>query len=526
MSAPIEPELRPVRLSPRVLLVVWISFLIYSEVSAPVPGVNEPHYLCKARHFWQPDWCAADFFLTSTPAHVVFYATVGSLTQWLPFPAVAWIGRIVCLLVLACGWCRLVHAVSPGRSAPIFAAWTFLALTACGNFSGEWLVGGVEGKVLCYGLLFAAWAAWMEDRRWRAGLLAGLGVSFHPVVGVWGLLAAAGAALSERLARQIGWLPRRDPALSQPPVLGPMLVLALAALPGLIPVVQMLIVPVARETADAATYIQVYHRLKHHLDPMVFPVRAYLGTAALLVVWGTLIWRLPRADGRDRLHAVVAFATVFALAGIVIAWGPRPATTMPAYLLRGTLLKFYPFRLFDLILPITVAIGLTAATSRWRPKLQTVGYLVLLGLALFRANSLVRRDPLTQQTQRDWIAACTWVDQHLPRAALVFAPSNRDTFKWYARRAEYVCHKDCPQDAAGIVEWNRRLNFIAAWFRDHYDDEFYSRDELRQFHRDTGVTHIVTDRLGPMEPDPVFENDSFQVFDLSALDRRGWWPGQ
>lgn len=33
--------------------------------------------------------------------------------------------------------------------------------------------------------------------------------------------------------------------------------------------------------------------------------------------------------------------------------------------------------------------------------------------------------------------------------ALILTP-RKSAFKWMAERAEYVCYKDCPQDAAGI----------------------------------------------------------------------------
>ncbi|MEZ6107768.1 MAG: hypothetical protein R3B96_17035 [Pirellulaceae bacterium] len=37
----------------------------------PPPDVNEAHYLAKAKHFWQPDWCSGDLFLGE--AHWAFY---------------------------------------------------------------------------------------------------------------------------------------------------------------------------------------------------------------------------------------------------------------------------------------------------------------------------------------------------------------------------------------------------------------------------------------------------------------------
>ena len=70
-------------------LAVSAFFAIWSLLHVAVPGVNEPHYLGKARAFSDPDWCAGDFFLHSANAHAVFFNIVGPLTQILPLAAVA-----------------------------------------------------------------------------------------------------------------------------------------------------------------------------------------------------------------------------------------------------------------------------------------------------------------------------------------------------------------------------------------------------------------------------------------------------
>ena len=57
--------------------LVFLSFFIFSAVRAPVPAVNEPHYLSKAKHYWNPNWCRGDFFLESSNTHLVFYQTFG-----------------------------------------------------------------------------------------------------------------------------------------------------------------------------------------------------------------------------------------------------------------------------------------------------------------------------------------------------------------------------------------------------------------------------------------------------------------
>ncbi len=179
---------------------VFASLLLFSAVRSPVPGVNEPHYLCKAKHYWNPNWCAGDFFLDSSNTHLVFYQTVGILTREFTLAQTAWLGRLAALGLLAWGWVRWIPHLTPGRWTSLWAMWLFLALAAAGNWSGEWIIGGVEAKVFAYGWGFWAMAAWFDGRIKSAALLAGLAVSFHPVVGGWMAISAAFAGIITRLA--------------------------------------------------------------------------------------------------------------------------------------------------------------------------------------------------------------------------------------------------------------------------------------------------------------------------------------
>ena len=51
-------------------------FLVFAVFCAqganPVPDVNEPYYLGKAIHHWNPDWARGDFLLDSADAHQFF----------------------------------------------------------------------------------------------------------------------------------------------------------------------------------------------------------------------------------------------------------------------------------------------------------------------------------------------------------------------------------------------------------------------------------------------------------------------
>ena len=102
----------------QVLAEIVLIFAVFAIQGAwPVPDVNEPYYLGKAIHFWNPDWLRGDFFMESPDTHKVFYFTFGWLSLWLSPVALAWTGRILTWALLAWAWRRLSFAVVPGRGA-------------------------------------------------------------------------------------------------------------------------------------------------------------------------------------------------------------------------------------------------------------------------------------------------------------------------------------------------------------------------------------------------------------------------
>jgi hypothetical protein len=520
--------------------VVTACLVAYSLVAAPIPALNEPHYLGKARHYWQPEWCAGDFFLESADAHTVFFATVGWLTTVCSLPMTAVVGRLLALTTLAWGWTALadsLHAEPAETARPttpdrpsrlwsvLWSVWLFLALATVGNWSGEWLVGGVESKVFAYGGLFWAWSQ-LPTGRWQVVLpVLGAAVAFHPVVGLWGCLATLGAWL-------LGvCIPRLVAAPSDPgndggawqsslAFVGGSVAAVLVALPGLIPVLKIVLEPVDAATRYAGTYIQVYYRLGHHLDPMLFPGRAYLGYAVLAGLWITG-WRFgPRGPLWSWLHRVTAVALVCALAGLAVGWGPRPPQRMPGFEWRMHLLKFYPFRLADALLPLMCTQQAARLVTEWLgdAKRNAAGLLLLAAGILFAAHLSTRDQRYTRAQHPDWQDACRWINTQAPPDAKVIPPHGQWTFKWYGERAEFVNFKDCPQDVRGIVEWNRRQLLLTRWYQQNYADGRYSKEELRALRRQTGADFLIADEAGPFDLPPVYQNPTYRVYDLRMAE--------
>src|SRR3990172_2993722 len=93
----LEPQSAAAR-SIEVLLILLVFFALAGD---PVPSVNEPHYLCRLKHYWDPAWCVGDLFLDSPDAHGLFVWSFGWVTRLLTLSATAWVGRVLAWSMLA-----------------------------------------------------------------------------------------------------------------------------------------------------------------------------------------------------------------------------------------------------------------------------------------------------------------------------------------------------------------------------------------------------------------------------------------
>ena len=518
-------------------LAVLLMCYVFAAVHAPVPGANEPHYLAKAKHFWQSEWCAGDLFLESANAHLVFYCTVGLLTRWLDLEQTAWVARAVCCIAFTAGWVGLCRCLAHRRGACSLSCAIFLLLAAIGGLSGEWVIGGAESKTIAYGFVLAAVAARLDGRAIATGCLLGLAVAFHPVVGAWSVIAYVLSELSGASPLNL-----RDRARSRP-VMVALALLVVCALPGLIPAARILLDETLTGAANwKADYILVYGRLKHHLDPLHFHLSAWLQYLAMTLLWLILDRLTSRGTSERWFGRFVLAAAFFVLAGFVIGFGPRPADQMAGYKWRASLLKLYPFRLFDVLLPVALAVSAarlltrhvkgSTSTQPWpdrgagpesvrrlftlRPGACGIAAVVVFLTTLVVASSSVSPDRLSPTDRKHWIRSCQWIRDNTLQSALCLTPHGSFDFKWHAHRAEFVNYKDCPQDAPGVLEWNERLRQVQQWSSAAAGDGVYSAEEIAEIASKTGITHIVTRRPRRFAIEHVFSSGEFRVYDCST----------
>ncbi|MCA9057592.1 MAG: hypothetical protein KDA85_03805, partial [Planctomycetaceae bacterium] len=496
--------------SATVVPLVAIVFLLHSLIHSAVPGAGEPHYFSNSRAFVDPAWCGRDFFLQSGNPHYWFYVLTGPIVARLPFPAVAYGGRAFSLLLLAFGWQRLSRRLGLSPFATVQAAVAYCGIVAWGSFSGEWIVGGLEAKVPAYAFAFCGIADWLDSRveiRTRSLLKSGgwfgLSAVFHPVVGLWFVIAVGMsevAALLWRVRSRRAVIPARTQTttfLRDAAIF--LTAFAIPAAAGVFPALHVVNADtVARDQAQYADFIQVFWRLSHHLDPSVFwkwgmAFTLSIATLGIAAAAGIAVVRRRIHEQSQPslwlLWLLLGMSAVIAGVGFTIGFHAEPAEQLTDWQWRAALLKFYPFRLFDALLPVTASLTvillLQTLLAPWQPQLSSFrlrSAVVLLAVLTMIGVSWIHRSQApafyTPAQYVSWQHACEFIRTKTPDESLIVTPSVSWGFKWYAQRAEYVCFKDCPQEAAGILEWNRRLWLLADWRKTSYRDGVVTDDEL------------------------------------------------
>jgi hypothetical protein len=543
----------------KLLLATLLVFSVFAlEGSWPVPDVNEPHYLGKARHFWQPRWLAGDSFLDAPHAgplrrwresHLVFFVTCGWWSRFLTLDQMAVAGRILTWFGLAYAWQRLSRALLPSsdRMAP-FLAWLSAALFVAANnwcqMAGEWVIGGFEAKPLAYIFVLLALEQLICGRWTTALLWAGLATALHPIVGGWtGLLTLA------------TWVSRPNDRPSLRPLLRAVALSGILAFAGVVPAVLMNW-GVASDAVSEANQIYVYRRASHHLLPQAFGAWHSLSFTLLLLFWIAVCWRSQRESGslaveaacedlaarQARLRRLVLCSLLLVGCGILVSWilWSHPP-------LLAAALRYYWFRMADVLLPIGAVFAWlswlrtpssrdTAASVRATRTIATASlsltvlvalvYLVSHGSQVLSADRPRGDGPTKVLDLADWCAACDWARENTAPDALFITPKSTQSFKWRAQRSELATWKDMPQDAAGIVEWWQRLvdlygleteapnAWTNAWRLESLNER--APAELRALGYKYGARYLLVESDLPLELPRRYANKSYACYELVA----------
>ncbi|MCE5267132.1 MAG: hypothetical protein LLG00_04530 [Planctomycetaceae bacterium] len=525
--------------------IALIFAVFFLQGAWPAPDVNEPYYLGKAIHYWNPDWLRGDFFMETPDAHRVFNLGFGWLSLWLSPAPLAWTGRILTWLLLAWAWRRLSWAIVPRAWYSVLTAALFGWLMEHCHMAGEWVVGGVEAKGFAYVLVFFGLEAIVRNR-WNRGLLClGAASALHVVVGGWSAVAAGIAWVWLHSGRSVTLasphlrpLPKGEGTILPLRSLWPgLLGGALLALPGIIPSL-MLDWGASRETARQAHEIYVFERLPHHL--LITAIQPwFVARLGLLCGLWLLLGRWERRHRDEnvlRLRAFVTGAVVIALCGAALS-----ALVAVNRGLAANLLRFYWFRLADVALPLAVSLEaarLLLSPLAPRPKREgrptfscVAAWSLVAGVVLYQVGGhaierIVPGPPRSEKmaSPTDWEAACRWAANSgtIRPHACFLVPRVSQTFSWYSGHGAVVTWKDVPQDAKGLVEWWRRVNDIYATGLPPTEPQWHDSlselrpERLQQLGARYNAVYAITDRTDPpLNLERVYENSTYVIYQLT-----------
>ena len=446
--------------------------LLFAACGAwPLPDVNETVYLTKALHHVDPAYGRGDWFLETPDAHSVFYAVMGPILAACGLESGAWVGRWLGWLAVALGFRHAVVPLVPTAFGRLLAAGLFALALQHTTVAGEWVIGGCEAKVFSWALVLAALGEVARGRFAAAVFLLGGATALHPIVGGWGLVACGLTWWRSRRAEDaaVEGVVRRAGGMSSPALRGGLVVggLALAAW-GVLPALS-LSAGVDAAGRAFANRIYVVERLYHHLLPRRF-VEAMIVRHLLAILVGTIMHRVvPPTPARGRVAAFREEALAISLAGCLIA----SAEPLAPELVIG-LLRYYWFRLADVIVPFTLAASAAAVLTDdavytrilpGRPavvrSLVVAGLLVNVGIHSRhwpmpgRSGLQPRAD--TKVDAAAWADICGWVKDHVPPGSRFLTPRGAASFTWRTGLPEVVAWKNSPQDAVSLLEWRRRI---------------------------------------------------------------------
>lgn len=494
--------------------LIFVCFALYAGQLPP--DVNESHYLSKAKHFWNPNWCPNDIFLGSSFAHWLFYVIAGGLTKFMSLSAVAWTGRAITWLLIAVAWHRLSRTLMDVRWVAVISAIFFLLLNDRFHLAGEWIIGGFEAKGIAYFFVLLALGSLVKrDWSWVWPLL-GAACAFHILVGGWSFLSALFAWLATmHVSGHISVAQRvRDASAQWLPLAAGIALASIGAIP---PLLADLSAP--SEIAIAARSIYVNHRIAHHLSFDAFPALHVARFTLVILYWYLLsrwLWvRWPSLFRRIRPLFQFCIGSLIISFGGLLLTGLAEQNDRLAIISEG-LLRFYWFRLSDVAVPLAAAMASCAAVVYWLKTDRRIStrvsslvfvscVLVASGVAVYQRHqdprpradrsslpSYQQDEKRTLGTYRNWRKACQWVAENTPADAMFITPHEQQTFKWYAGRAEVVNWKDIPQDSFGIVEWSDRLRALYEPQRRYESGLFsYSDAQLRELARKYGAGFLM-----------------------------------
>lgn len=484
---------------------------------------NEAGKLGLALQQVRPNWNPHDWYLNTAQSYQwLFQQLCGQLLDRFGLSLGTLASRLAGYSLWA--WATAALCRHLGLSVSVSLGAVAIFLTHQSLIAGEWMLGGAEPKTFAYGALLLAFVAWQQQGWLRWGFWGGLACSVHILVGGYGALALALAGLIRtQPARGIGWS-RAGLGLA----LGALPIATVLALDER----SLLQTPDSWTTEPSASWIYTYLRNPHHLVPSSWSgtdwwlAGLWLALFSLAIAWCRNDPSVQGAGRRDLALWSSLSLVPFGLGLIISLWDSE-----------GVLLRFYPFRLADSLIPLSATLLLASQAERLRPNVSRISGLLLAAWITVQFHgtwpshtaSLLQ---LGNQGANDQEELHQWLRTHTGAGIRILTPPGSfEDLTLRTGRAGVAQFKQVPNRSKDVREWFQRMQDLGG------DPNFWetstgfkarrklvagfhrlSPDQLTSLANRYQAQAVITakDQQGPSRWIQTFSNDQWLV----------WMPSQ
>jgi len=413
-------------------------------------GSNEAGKLALALKQVDPGWNPSDWYLNRPQSYQwLFQQLSGHALLWFGVGDGALLSRI--MGYAAWSWGAAAVCVELGLGIWMSLGAVALFLTHQSLVAREWMLGSAEPKTLAYATLLLAFVAWRRQRWLAMGIWSGLACSFHILVGFYGTAALAlAAALSDWRTVQRSQCLRTTVGL------------ILGGLPIGFVLAQRQTISLLSAPEDAngpsVSWIYTYLRNPHHLVPSSWSSPDWSQALLWLCLFAAACWlnrEATEAQGINRRSLAIwgSLTLVPFVLGLCISpWDNN-----------GTLLRFYPFRVADSVIPLCTTLLLASWLERSRPRPAKLAAMIATVVVAIQshtswASEPSRLHPPHNTTQSGQARAYKWISTHTPTTIRILTPpSGFEDMALLTGRAGIAQFKQIPNHSSDVREWFERM---------------------------------------------------------------------
>lgn len=440
-------------------LIVASFFCLYFLLEENMGRVNEVNVLPFSRQHADPSWIPEDWYYNLPGGYrTAFIMIFGNMASVWGFLITSIVGRVMVFTWVASGLVFLARTLHL-KLIYLLIAITILFLHSNnqGLIADEWIVRALEPKAIAYGFLLIGISFMLRSNYYLMALFFGLTISFHVLVGGWALVTL------------ILWLLLRRATIFINPqqLISLIIIYLLAAFLAIPPIIREL-TAIPSDSVIPASYIYVYLRTPHHLNPTSWSLDLWLKPIIYLIVF--ILTAIGLWKRQDKPHLDLAFFGLMSMVpfmfGVIIA----PWDT------QGKLLQYYPFRLGDIMFPLITCLLLlyllqvTLSSSKWGKRgfifvcMMIIGITVIVqGKDFYQSAIVLPQFPHEAQlVTPEWKEMCYWIRSNTPKNEIFIShPLEGISFTWVSERATIVKYKFVPPVSSAVSEWYQRLNDLS-----------------------------------------------------------------